>query len=153
MKFLSIMAVVLLSSSLAMAQSSRTQQRMQQQTTKAIESVIEAQRGAWNKGDIEGYMDGYERSENIVFVSGDNVTHGWQTVHDRYKKGYDTREKMGELTFSNLETTLLGPDYAFVVGKWSLKRAQDQPHGRFTLIFHKTKVGWRIVHDHTTSLT
>jgi ketosteroid isomerase-like protein len=122
------------------------------ESAKAIEAVLEAQRVAWNNGDIDGYMDGYERSENTIFVSGDNVTHGWQTVSDHYKKSYNTREKMGELTFSDLETTMLGKDHAYVVGKWALKRAQDQPHGRFTLILRKGKAGWRIVHDHTTSL-
>ena len=49
-------------------------------------------------------MAGYEVSESTVFVSGDNVTHGWKTVLEHYKKSYDTREKMGELTFSDLES-------------------------------------------------
>jgi beta-aspartyl-peptidase (threonine type) len=57
---------------------------------------------------------------------------------------------MGLLTFSDLEITSLGPDAAVVLGRWKLKRAQDQPHGRFTLIFRKTADGWRIVHDHTS---
>jgi ketosteroid isomerase-like protein len=118
----------------------------------AIRSVIETQRDAWNKGNIEGYMDGYDRSDNTVFVSGDTVTHGWQTVLERYKKGYDTREKMGQLTFSDLEFTILSKDSAVVVGRWLLKRANDEPHGRFTLIFKKTKQGWRIIHDHTSSV-
>jgi uncharacterized protein (TIGR02246 family) len=117
----------------------------------AIRAVLDAQRDAWNRGDIEGYMDGYERSEETVFVSGDNVTHGWQTVLEHYKKGYATREKMGTLTFSDLEITALGKDAAVVLGRWSLKRASDQPHGRFTLIFKRTKQGWKIIHDHTSS--
>ena len=117
----------------------------------AIRAVIEAQREAWNRGDIEGYMDGYERSANTVFVSGDNVTHGWQTVLDHYKKAYDSREKMGVLTFSDLEITSLGTDTAVVLGRWHLQRAKDEPHGRFTLIFRKTKQGWKIIHDHTSS--
>lgn len=117
----------------------------------AIKAVIEAQRDAWNKGDIEGYMDGYDRSERTVFVSGDTVNHGWQTVLERYKKGYDTREKMGQLTFSDLDISILTKDTAVVIGRWLLKRANDEPHGRFTLIFKKTKSGWRIIHDHTSS--
>jgi uncharacterized protein (TIGR02246 family) len=116
-----------------------------------IRAVIEAQRDAWNRGDIEGYMDGYARSPDTVFVSGDNVTHGWQTVLDHYKKAYDSREKMGVLTFSDLEITLLNTDAAVVVGRWHLQRAKDEPHGRFTLVFRKTKQGWKIVHDHTSS--
>ena len=116
----------------------------------AVRAVVDAQRDAWNRGDIEGYMDGYARAEDTVFVSGDNVTHGWQTVLDHYKKGYDSREKMGVLTFSDFEITPLGNEAAVVLGRWHLQRAKDEPHGRFTLIFRKTKNGWKIVHDHTS---
>lgn len=117
----------------------------------AIRAVLDAQRDAWNRGDIEGYMDGYDRSTNTVFVSGDRLTRGWQTVLERYKRGYDTREKMGVLAFSDLEITLLSKDAALVLGRWHLKRTNDEPHGMFTLLFRKTKAGWKIVHDHTSS--
>ena len=120
-------------------------------TAFAIRAVIEAQRDAWNRGDIEGYMDGYARSPTTVFISGDTLTRGWQTVLDRYKKGYDSREKMGTLSFSDLEINSLSKDAAVVFGRWHLQRASDEPHGRFTLIFRRTKAGWRIVHDHTSS--
>src|SRR5438309_9612947 len=93
-------------------------------TAAAILAVLDAQRDAWNRGDIEGYMDGYARSADTVFVSGDNVTHGWQTVLDHYKKGYDSREKMGVLTFSDLEITPLGKDAATVIGRRHLQRAK-----------------------------
>lgn len=133
------------------AQSSAKPSKHEGRIIAAIRAVLNAQSAAWNRGDIQGYMDGYERSETIVFVSGDTVTHGWQTVLDRYKKNYNTREKMGTLTFSDLEFRLLGSNTATVVGRWHLKRAADEPHGRFTLIFKRTKQGWRIIHDHTSS--
>ena len=117
----------------------------------AVRAVLDAQRDAWNRGDIAGYMDGYDRSPNTLFVSGDNVTRGWQTVLERYRQVYDSREKMGLLTFSDLEITTIGKDAAVALGKWHLQRASDEPHGRFTLIFRKTKQGWKIVHDHTSS--
>lgn len=115
-----------------------------------VRAVLETQVAAWNRGDIEGFMDGYARSNETVFVSGDAVTRGWQTVLDRYKKGYDSREKMGTLSFSDLEITPLSKDSAVVLGSWKLVRAKDTPHGRFTLIFRKTGQGWRIIHDHTS---
>jgi ketosteroid isomerase-like protein len=121
------------------------------QIKSAVRAVLDAQRNAWNRGDIDGYMDGYARSEDTVFVSGDNVNRGWQTVLDRYKKNYNSREKMGTLTFSDLEITPIGNDAAIVLGRWHLQRAKDEPHGRFTLIFRRTKQGWKIVHDHTSS--
>ncbi|MEA2204548.1 MAG: hypothetical protein QOE77_1324 [Blastocatellia bacterium] len=117
----------------------------------AIRNVINAQRDAWNRGDIAGYMDGYARSADTVFISGDNITYGWETVLQRYQKGYDTREKMGVLTFSELAFNQLSKDAVTVTGRWHLQRAADEPHGRFTLIFRHTKAGWRIVHDHTSS--
>ncbi len=133
------------------AQSSAKPNKREGRSITAIRAVLDAQRDAWNRGDMEGYMDGYARSEDTVFVSGDNVTRGWQTVLDRYKKNYNSREKMGTLTFSELEFTLLGNNTATVLGRWHLKRANDEPHGRFTLIFKRTKLGWRIIHDHTSS--
>ncbi len=117
----------------------------------AVRAVLDAQRDAWNRGDIEGYMDGYARASDIVFISGDSVTRGWQTVHDRYKKTYNSREKMGTLTFSDLETNVFSSDAAVMIGRWHLQRANDEPHGRFTLIFRRLKQSWRIVHDHTSS--
>ena len=117
----------------------------------AIRAVLDAQAAAWNRGDIEGYMAGYDRSPNTEFVGGDSISRGWQTVLDRYKKNYDSREKMGVLTFSDLEITILSKDAALVLGRWHLKRAKDEPHGTFTLLFRKTKAGWRIVHDHSSS--
>jgi beta-aspartyl-peptidase (threonine type) len=98
-------------------------------------------------------MNGYWRSEQTVFVSGDEVTRGWQKVLDRYKAKYSDRAKMGTLTFSNLEVTPLSNDSAVALGSWQLKRATDEPHGRFTLIFRRLPDGWKIVHDHTSAAT
>jgi ketosteroid isomerase-like protein len=122
-----------------------------QRSEEAIRAVLEAQVAAWNRGDIPGFMDGYWRSEETVFISGDSVTRGWQATLDRYKKGYDTREKMGALAFSDLDIKLIDKKNAVVIGRWALQREKDNPRGRFTLIFRKFKEGWRIVHDHTSS--
>lgn len=119
----------------------------------AIRAVLDAQSAAWNRGDIAGYMDGYERSDQTTFVSGDSITHGWQTVLDRYKAHYDTRDKMGTLAFDDIDIKPLSAFYAVATGRWQLTRANDAPHGRFTLIFRKTSAGWRITTDTTTSAT
>ena len=115
-----------------------------------IRAVMSAQVAAWNRGDIDGFMDGYARSPATEFVSGDKLTRGWQTVRDRYKKKYDRREKMGTLTFSEIAITPLSSDSALVLGRWKLVRKGDKPHGIFTLLFRRTPAGWRIVHDHTS---
>ena len=116
-----------------------------------IESVLTAQQDAWNRGDIDAFMNGYARSASTVFVSQDEVSRGWETVRDRYRVKYSDRTKMGTLSFSEIEVTLLSPNAAVVLGRWRLKRINDEPHGRFTLIFKRLPEGWRIVHDHTSA--
>ena len=118
-----------------------------------IRAVLDAQAKAWNRGDIDGYMNGYARDEETEFVSGEAVTRGWQTVRDRYAAKYDSREKMGALSFSELKIEPLSSAAAFVTGRWELVRNEDKPHGCFTLLFRRTSDGWRIVYDHTSAAT
>jgi ketosteroid isomerase-like protein len=122
-----------------------------EKTSAAVRAVLDAQVAAWNRGDIDAFMEGYWRSPETVFISGDSVTRGWQTVLDRYRARYDSRDKMGTLSFLEIEIKALSRDAAVAFGRWQLKRAADTPHGRFTLVFRRTKDGWRIVHDHTSS--
>ena len=116
-----------------------------------IRDVLAAQAKAWNRGSIADFMNGYARSPNTTFVSGDEVTRGWETVRARYARKYDDRTKMGNLQFSEIEISQLSTDAAVIIGRWRLQRAQDTPHGRFTLIFRRFPEGWRIVQDHTSS--
>ena len=116
----------------------------------AIRKVMDDQAAAWNRGDIDGFMAGYWKSEKLTFISGTDVTRGWQQTLDRYKKGYDTRARMGTLTFSDLEFVVVDKNTAVVLGNWALARDKDNPKGKFTLTFRKLKEGWRIVMDHTS---
>jgi ketosteroid isomerase-like protein len=116
-----------------------------------IRSILRAQQDAWNRGDIDGFMNGYARSTSTVFISEDSVRRGWETVRARYRQKYSDHAKMGALSFSDIEINLLSSDAAVVLGRWRLERAKDRPHGRFTLIFRRLPEGWRIVHDHTSA--
>jgi beta-aspartyl-peptidase (threonine type) len=115
----------------------------------AIHGVLDKQAAAWNRGDINGYMDGYARDDQTMFV-GTDVTRGWTQVRDRYKAKYDTREKMGTLTFSDIDLRPLGHEDVLVTGAWKLTRGSDTPHGRFTLLFQRRGKTWRIVYDHSS---
>jgi beta-aspartyl-peptidase (threonine type) len=117
----------------------------------AIRAVLDKQVAAWNRGDINGYMDGYARSDDTMFV-GSEVTRGWTNVRDRYRAKYASRAKMGTLAFSEIDFRPLSADDVVVTGAWKLTRDADSPHGRFTLIFHwiERGGGWRIVYDHSS---
>ncbi|MCA1588880.1 MAG: DUF4440 domain-containing protein [Acidobacteria bacterium] len=146
MKAIAASVILLISCAAGFAQSASTREK----ASMAIRAVMDSQSAAWNRGDVGGFMRGYWNSAKLTFVSGQNVTRGWQPTLDRYKKNYDTREKMGTLTFSDLEINVLSKDTVVVLGSWALAREKDNPAGKFTLIFRKFNDGWRIVHDHTS---
>jgi len=117
-----------------------------------IRQVLDDQVAAWNRGDIPAFMDGYDKSESTTFISA-TVTKGHAQVLANYLKRYPTREKMGVLKFTNLEIKLLGADYASVIGRFHLDRSAEaggEASGIFTLVFHRTAQGWKVILDHTS---
>jgi beta-aspartyl-peptidase (threonine type) len=121
----------------------------------AITAVITAQAEAWNHGNVQGYMQGYWKSEKLLFVSASGVTRGWQATLERYRQRYPDRAAMGKLVFSDLEITLLGRDAALVLGRWQLQRKREGKAetlgGHFTLTLRRfPEEGWRIIADHTS---
>ena len=117
-----------------------------------VRAVLDAQAKAWNRGDIEGFMAGYWRSEKTTFAGANGVFRGWQALLERYRRTYPDRAAMGALTFSELEITMLAPDAALVLGRWQLERASGPVGGVFSLVLRKLPEGWRIVHDHTSTV-
>lgn len=115
-----------------------------------IRLVLENQEECWNEGDIECYMDGYWKSDRLIFIGSSGVTYGWQSTLDNYKVRYPDREAMGTLTFEILQMEPLSDDFWSVVGKWSLQRVNDNPNGHFTLLFRRLGDEWVIVSDHTS---
>ncbi|HEY6252197.1 MAG TPA: nuclear transport factor 2 family protein [Candidatus Angelobacter sp.] len=124
-----------------------------QQAEEGIKHLLVAQVEAWNRGDLEGFMDGYWHSPDLTFFSGGNVAKSWQAALQRYQRNYQgTGKQMGQLEFQDLNIDLLAPRAAVVTGKWQLSMSDGKtPHGLFTLILKRLQNGWRIVHDHTSS--
>ncbi|MEO1475781.1 MAG: nuclear transport factor 2 family protein [Pseudomonadota bacterium] len=116
-----------------------------------IRAILLAQAESWNRGDIDAFMEGYWRSADLRFASGDTVVKGWQSTLMRYRERYPDGAAMGELSFRELEVELLSEDAAIVYGAWQLQRQEDAPGGLFTLVFRDFGDGWVIVSDTTTS--
>lgn len=117
-----------------------------------IRSVLAAQVDAWNQGDIDSFMNGYENSPETTFI-GKSVQHGYEAVRERYHQSYPTKEKMGHLTFTGLAVRPLGTDYASVTGAFHLKFAAPntpEASGVFSLLFRHTPGGWKVILDHTS---
>ena len=117
-----------------------------------VRALLQRQQDAWNRRDLEGFMAGYWKSDELTFFSGGNVTRGWQPTLDRYRQRYQSAgAEMGKLEFRNLAIEKLGNNAAFARGEYHLTMPDGKaPHGIFTLVLRRLPEGWRVVHDHTS---
>jgi ketosteroid isomerase-like protein len=114
----------------------------------AIQQLLNDQVAAWNRGDLDAFMEGYQRGNDVTFFANDAVHQGWEANRQRYRAGHT---EMGKLSFTALKTELVGPDAACVQGRFYLAKAKTVEQGLFTLVLRRTLAGWRIVHDHTST--
>lgn len=122
----------------------------QQNDVPTIRKILADQQDAWNRGDITAFMKGYWNSDSLMFIGGKGITYGFNNTWERYKKTYDSREKMGTLAFDLLHFIALGPEAFMVVGKWHLTRTVGDIGGYYTLVFRKINGQWLIISDHTS---
>lgn len=114
--------------------------------------VLLAQEKAWNKGDIDGFMEGYKDSPETLFI-GRQVSKGFREIIAEYKHDYPSKSSMGQLGYSELEVHPLSETFAVCIGHYHLERGKrdgGSADGLFSLVLEKTDDGWRIVVDHTT---
>ena len=121
-----------------------------QKTEKSIRAIMQTQEDAWNRSDLEAFMDGYWHSDSLKFIGSRGLTYGWQQTLDNYKKGYPDRDAMGTLKFTILSVEQLSSKSAFVIGKWHLVRKAGDLSGHYTLLWKKIKGKWVIVADHSS---
>ncbi|HWG46621.1 MAG TPA: nuclear transport factor 2 family protein [Gemmataceae bacterium] len=118
----------------------------------AIKTLLNDQVTAWNKGDLSGFMKGYWESDQLTFFSGSTRTSGWKSTLERYRKKYQSEGKeIGHLSFEELSIDFLGPEHALVRGRFLLQMKDTKRTGLFMLILRRTRSGWCIIHDHTSS--
>jgi beta-aspartyl-peptidase (threonine type) len=128
--------------------------RFQPMDQSAVTKVIEDQAAAWNRGDLAAYMEGYAKTDALVFTSGGHVRKGWTEAFAHYQKRYGSDPKaMGHLEFGVTQVDAVGADAAVVLGTWKLTRSEHPGEGVFTLVFERRPEGWRIVHDHTSAIS
>ena len=118
----------------------------------AIKKVLDTQQECWNNGDIDGFMEGYWNSEELIFTSlSHEPAFGWENTLERYKNSYPTKESMGKLKFDILDLKLISKTTATLKGKWELIRVKDNPNGLFWLDIGKFDNNWLITKDSTIS--
>ncbi len=111
---------------------------------------LDAQKTAWNNGDIPVFMEHYWKNDSMAFMSKTGVRYGWQETLDAYKAGYPTQKDMGTLEFEVKKLDILSNNAAYMLGSWNLERDTLDVGGHFSLIWKKINGQWVIVTDHTS---
>lgn len=115
-----------------------------------ILTLLSEQTEAWNRGDIEAFMQTYWNSDSLLFIGKNGVNRGWKSTLNNYKKNYPDTTAMGKLSFDILHVKKLSKKYYYVVGKWMLSRSVGDLSGHFDLLFKKIKGRWYIIADHSS---
>jgi ketosteroid isomerase-like protein len=152
MKRLKLPLLLLYASLLTLPLALNAQLKTATQMELDVVKVLLKQESAWNRGDIEGFAQGYKDSPDTLFISR-TISRGFSGMLAEYHQNYPTRAAMGSLAFSELEVHRLDDSFAVCLGKYHLERAKKDggnADGVFSLIFEKTDKGWKIVVDHTT---
>ena len=66
----------------------------------------------WNAHDIEGHLEVYWHSPDLLVVVDSEQFNGWQQLHDSYINGYPDRNSMGFIQTKRIQVKLLKPDLA-----------------------------------------
>jgi len=116
----------------------------------SILKVLKFQEEAWNSGNINKFMEGYLKSEKIVFTGSNGSIYGWEETKKRYLNKYSNRTLMGNLKFKIINFQKLGEDIIQMQGSYYLKRKIGDSKGFFSLIWKKENEKWFIISDHTS---
>lgn len=107
----------------------------------------------WNDGDIEGFMEGYWKSEDLRFSTSNGTRYGWDNTLAGYQKSFPNRDDMGELSFEIDSIYTDRAPFISLAGKWKIQRSQLEGEnnigGKFILLFAKKDGAWKIIEDHT----
>lgn len=124
--------------------------RAQSTDEQYIRTMLARQVAAWNRSDVDAYMQFYWRSDSLMYIGKSGITYGWQSTLDNYKKRYPDPAAMGHLTDKIIDIRLLSPDYIQVIGQWHLNRTIGDIEGYYTLLIRKISGQWLIIQDHTS---
>jgi uncharacterized protein (TIGR02246 family) len=106
----------------------------------------------WNAHDLEGHLEVYWKSPELLVLIGSEQFNGWQQLHDSYVNGYPGSTAMGFIQPKRIQVRLLKPDLALALTSWSvLFPTSKQPvEGNSVMNLQKFDDGWKIIASHTS---
>ena len=135
-----LLCIVVLYPGLAWSQSS---------DERKIREVMQREIDTWNSGDVEGYVDLYAPVDSVRMLYNGGAVYGKANILAFYKK-YWPKEKMGQLSFTDISLERLSSRYYFTSGHFHVKQPDGKEiKGRFSGLMKKIKGKWYLSTDHS----
>jgi uncharacterized protein (TIGR02246 family) len=120
--------------------------------TAEITAMLTHSAGAWNAGDLDGFVSDYANDPSTSFMAGGQPQYGHDWIRAHYAPRFEPGAERDSLHFENIATRTLGPGYAMATARFVLSRGDSvTSSGPFTLVLHRMDGRWKILHDHTSS--
>ena len=121
------------------------------QDRQAIVKLMNDEQTAWNKGDIDAYVNLYAPGDSTRMIYSSGVTRGKDSILAFYKK-YWPKEKMGQLTLQHDSIEKISNEYYYVSGFFTVNYPSGKAvKGRFSGLVKKIKGKWYLYTDHSGS--
>jgi hypothetical protein len=107
----------------------------------------------WNAHDIDGCLDAYWKSPELLVVIDSEQFNGWQQLHDSYVNGHLGATAMGFIQPKRIQVRLLKPDLALALTWWTINfpNSHQKVVGTTTMNLRKFDDGWKIVASHSNT--
>ena len=114
--------------------------------------MLEESAGAWNRGELAGFMVGYLESPNTTYIGSAGLLSGYESIRARYAPLFEPGAARDSLRFEDVRVRRLAAVEAIATARWILHRGDTiTGSGPFTLVLRHTSGGWKIIHDHSSS--
>jgi len=114
--------------------------------------MLEESAGAWNRGELAGFMDDYLQSANTTYIGSTGLLRGYESIRARYAPLFESGAARDSLRFEDVRVRRLAAIEAIATARWILYQGDTiTSSGPFTLVLRHTSGGWKIIHDHSSS--
>lgn len=117
--------------------------------------MLRASVQAWNRDDLDAFLEDYSEDAGLTLVGADTVIRGKAALREHYRSEYFGAGEPDDLAFDELRVRPLGRGHALAHGRWTRYTPgfETQPvtgRGRFSLVLREENGRWRILHDHSS---
>ena len=118
--------------------------------------MLDQSAAAWNRGDLDSFMQFYAPGEGTTFVGRRGIVRGPAEIRAGYAARFTPGAARGTLHFEQLEVDRLAPDVANVIAYYVLTQRtaagtdSTVARGPTSLVVRKLGGAWKIIHDHSS---